>query len=70
MAVSNFATGETPRTGKALAPSLSTRPVVVVLPSGQINSLVCSVDGGIMSHRLPLSWSRKVKKVSWKEIIR
>ncbi len=70
VALSNFATGETPWTGKALAQSLSTRPVVVVLPSGQINSLVRSADGGIMSNRLPLSWSRKVKKVSWKEIIR
>jgi type IV pilus assembly protein PilY1 len=70
VAQANFATGETPWTGKALAQSLSTRPVVVVLPSGQINSLVRSADGGIMSNRLPLSWNRKVKKVSWKEIIR
>jgi type IV pilus assembly protein PilY1 len=67
---SAFANGETPWTGKALAQSLATRPVVVVLPSGQINSLVRSADGGIMSNRLPLSWNRKVKKVSWKEIIR
>jgi type IV pilus assembly protein PilY1 len=70
VAASNFSTGETPWTGKALAQSLSTRPVVVVLPNGQINSLVRSADGGIMSNRLPLSWNRKVKKVSWKEIIR
>jgi type IV pilus assembly protein PilY1 len=70
VAVSNFATGETPWTGKSIAQSLSTRPVVVVLPNGQINSLVRSADGGIMSNRLPLSWNRKVKKVSWKEIIR
>jgi type IV pilus assembly protein PilY1 len=67
---SAFATGETPWTGKALAQSLATRPVVVVLPSGQINSLVRSADGGIMSNRLPLSWNRKVKKISWKEIIK
>jgi len=70
VASSAFATGETAWTGKALAQSLATRPVVVVLPSGQINSLVRSADGGIMSNRLPLSWNRKVKKVSWKEIIR
>jgi len=70
VAQSNFATGEAGWTGKALAQSLSTRPVVVVLPSGQINSLVRSADGGIMSNRLPLSWSRQVKKVSWKEILR
>jgi type IV pilus assembly protein PilY1 len=70
VAIGNFATGETPWTGKSIAQSLSTRPVVVVLPSGQINSLVRSADGGIMSNRLPLSWNRKVKKVSWKEIIR
>jgi type IV pilus assembly protein PilY1 len=70
VAIGNFATGEMAWTGKSLAQSLSTRPVVVVLPSGQINSLVRSADGGIMSNRLPLSWNRKVKKVSWKEIIR
>jgi type IV pilus assembly protein PilY1 len=70
VAQSNFATGEVPWTGKSLAQSLSTRPVVVVLPSGQINSLVRSADGGIMSNRLPLSWNRNVKKVSWKEIVR
>ncbi len=70
VAQSNFATGELPWTGKSLAQSLSTRPVVVVLPSGQINSLVRSADGGIMSNRLPLSWNRNVKKVSWKEIVR
>lgn len=70
VAQANFATGETGWTGKALAQSLSTRPVVVVLPSGQINSLVRSADGGIMSNRLPLSWSRQVKKISWKEILR
>jgi type IV pilus assembly protein PilY1 len=69
-AQSNFATGELPWTGKLLAQSLSTRPLVVVLPSGQINSLVRSADGGIMSNRLPLSWNRQVKKISWKEIIR
>ena len=70
VAQSAFATGETAWTGKALAQSLATRPVVVVLPSGQINSLVRSADGGIMSNRLPLSWNRKVKKIGWKEIIR
>jgi type IV pilus assembly protein PilY1 len=70
VAQSNFATGEVGWTGKSLAQSLSTRPVVVVLPSGQVNSLVRSADGGIMSNRLPLSWNRQVKKVSWKEIIR
>ncbi len=70
VAQSSFATGELPWTGKSLAQSLSTRPVVVVLPSGQINSLVRSADGGIMSNRLPLSWNRNVKKVSWKEIVR
>jgi type IV pilus assembly protein PilY1 len=70
VAQSNFATGELPWTGKSLAQSLSTRPVIVVLPSGQINSLVRSADGGIMSNRLPLSWNRNVKKVSWKEIVR
>jgi type IV pilus assembly protein PilY1 len=70
VAQSAFTTGETAWTGKALAQSLATRPVVVVLPSGQINSLVRSADGGIMSNRLPLSWNRKVKKIGWKEIIR
>jgi len=70
VASSAFANGETAWTGKALAQSLATRPVVVVLPSGQINSLVRSADGGIMSNRLPLSWNRKVKKISWKEIIK
>jgi type IV pilus assembly protein PilY1 len=69
VAQSNFATGELPWTGKSLAQSLSTRPVVVVLPSGQINSLARSADGGIMSNRLPLAWNRNVKKVSWKEIV-
>jgi type IV pilus assembly protein PilY1 len=70
VAQSAFLNGETAWTGKALAQTLATRPVVVVLPSGQINSLVRSADGGIMSNRLPLSWNRKVKKVSWKEIIK
>jgi type IV pilus assembly protein PilY1 len=70
VAQSNFATGELPWTGKSLAQNLSTRPVVVVLPNGQINSLVRSADGGIMSSRLPLSWNRNVKKISWKEIVR
>jgi type IV pilus assembly protein PilY1 len=70
VAQSNFATGELPWTGKSLAQSLSTRPVIVVLPNGQINSLVRSADGGIMSNRLPLSWNRNVKKISWKEIVR
>jgi type IV pilus assembly protein PilY1 len=70
VAPSAFATGEVPWTGRSLGQSLSTRPVVIVLPDGQIKSLVRSGDGGIMSDRLPLSWNRQVKKVSWKEIIR
>ena len=70
VAASNFAPGETKWTGKFSAQSLATRPVVIVLPNGQINSLVRSSDGGIVSSRLPLSWNRKVKKISWKEIIR
>jgi type IV pilus assembly protein PilY1 len=70
VAQSSFATGELPWTGKSLAQNLSTRPVIVVLPNGQINSLVRSADGGIMSNRLPLSWNRNVKKISWKEIVR
>jgi type IV pilus assembly protein PilY1 len=70
VAQSAFLNGETAWTGKSLAQSLATRPVVVVLPNGQINSLIRSADGGIMSNRLPLSWNRKVRKISWKEIIK
>ena len=67
---SNFAPGETAWTGKYVAQSLATRPVVVVLPSGQINSLIRAGDGSIVSDRLPLAWSRQVRKAGWKEIVR
>jgi type IV pilus assembly protein PilY1 len=67
---SNFAPGETAWTGKYVAQSLATRPVVVVLPSGQINSLIRAGDGSIVSDRLPLAWNRQVRKAGWKEILR
>ena len=52
---SAFATGETPWTGKYLGGTYSSRPVVVVLPTGEIHSLPQGGSGNIDSSRLPLS---------------
>ena len=66
---SSFATSEQPWTGKYLGGTFSSRPVIVVLPSGEIHSLVQGGNGNIDSSRLPLSWNRQVKKWGWREVV-
>jgi type IV pilus assembly protein PilY1 len=65
-----FAAGETPWSGKSLGPSLASRPVIVVLPNGSVQSITHKSDTTLTTSRLPVSLGGKVKKVGWKEIFR
>jgi type IV pilus assembly protein PilY1 len=65
-----FAQGETPWSGKSLGPSLASRPVIVVLPTGSVQSITHKSDTTLTTSRLPVSLGGKVKKVGWKEIFR
>jgi type IV pilus assembly protein PilY1 len=66
----SFAAGETPWSGKSLGPSLASRPVIVVLPNGSVQSITHKSDTTLTTSRLPVSLGGKVKKVGWKEIFR
>jgi type IV pilus assembly protein PilY1 len=66
----SFALGETPWSGKSLGSSLASRPVIVVLPNGSVQSITHKSDTSLTTSRLPVSMSGKVQKVGWKEIFR
>ncbi|HEU5284311.1 MAG TPA: PilC/PilY family type IV pilus protein, partial [Burkholderiales bacterium] len=70
LATQAFAVGETPWSGKSLGSSLASRPVIVVLPNGSVQSITHKSDTSLTTSRLPVSLSGKVKKVGWKEIFR
>ena len=65
-----FAPGETAWSGKSLGQSLASRPVIVVLPNGGVQSITHKSDTSLTSSRLPVQLGGKVKKVGWKEIFR
>jgi len=65
-----FAAGETPWSGKSLGSSLASRPVIVVLPDGSVQSITHKSDTTLTTSRLPVNMGGKVKKVGWKEIFR
>jgi type IV pilus assembly protein PilY1 len=65
-----FALGETPWSGKSLGGSLASRPVIVVLPNGSVQSITHKSDTSLTTSRLPVTMSGKVNKVGWKEIFR
>jgi type IV pilus assembly protein PilY1 len=66
----SFAPGESGWSGKALGNTLASRPVVVVLPNGQVQSITHRSDTTLTSSRLPVSLGGKVQRVGWKEIFR
>lgn len=65
-----FAAGETPWSGKSLGSNLASRPVIVVLPDGSVQSITHKSDTTLTTSRLPVSLGGQVKKVGWKEIFR
>jgi type IV pilus assembly protein PilY1 len=65
-----FALGETAWSGKSLGSSLASRPVIVVLPNGSVQSITHKSDTTLTTSRLPIAPGGKVKKVGWKEIFR
>ena len=65
-----FALGETPWSGKSLGGSLASRPVIVVLPNGSVQSITHKSDTTLTTSRLPVTMAGKVNKVGWKEIFR
>jgi len=65
-----FAAGETPWSGKSLGNSLASRPVIVVLPNGSVQSITHKSDTTLTTSRLPVALGGKVRKVGWKEIFR
>ena len=67
---SSFATGETAWSGKSLGQSLASRPVIVVLPNGSVQSITHKSDTSLTSSRLPVQLGGKVRKVGWIEIFR
>jgi type IV pilus assembly protein PilY1 len=67
---SAFAPGEIPWSGKSLGQSLASRPVIVVLPNGGVQSITHKSDTSLTSSRLPVQLGGKVRKVGWKEIFR
>jgi type IV pilus assembly protein PilY1 len=66
----SFAPGESGWSGKSLGNTLASRPVVVVLPSGQVQSITHRSDTTLTSSRLPVALGGKVRRVGWKEIFR
>jgi type IV pilus assembly protein PilY1 len=66
----SFAPGESPWSGKSLGQSLASRPVIVVLPTGGVQSITHKSDTSLSSQRLPVQLGGKVRKVGWKEIFR
>jgi type IV pilus assembly protein PilY1 len=67
---SAFAPGEPPWSGKSLGQSLASRPVIVVLPNGTVQSITHKSDTTLTSSRLPVQLGGKVRKVGWTEIFR
>ena len=67
---SAFAPGETAWSGKSLGQSLASRPVIVVLPNGSVQSITHKSDTSLTSSRLPVQLGGKVRKVGWTEIFR
>jgi len=67
---SAFVSGETPWSGKSLGQTLASRPVIVVMPNGSVQSITHKSDTTIASTRLPVAQGGQVKKVGWKEIFR
>ncbi len=65
-----FAPGETAWSGKSLGQSLASRPVIVVLPGGSVQSITHKSDTSLTSSRLPVQLTGKVRKVGWTEIFR
>jgi type IV pilus assembly protein PilY1 len=65
-----FAAGETAWSGKSLGSSLASRPVIVVLPNGSVQSITHKSDTSLTTSRLPVALGGKVRKVGWKEIFR
>ncbi|WP_189941779.1 pilus assembly protein [Sulfuriferula thiophila] len=56
--------------GLALGSSLASRPIIIQLPSGQINALIRKSDGTTISPPVPVATSSATKgRVSWREIL-
>jgi type IV pilus assembly protein PilY1 len=65
-----FGPGENTWSGKSLGQSLASRPVIVVLPNGGVQSITHKSDTSLSTQRLPVQLGGKVRKVGWKEIFR
>jgi type IV pilus assembly protein PilY1 len=67
---SGFQAGETPWSGKQLGASFASQPVIAMLASGMIEALTHGSDNSLAVTRLPISGSSKLRRITWKEILR
>ena len=65
-----FLPNETPWSGKQLGASFAAQPVIAMLASGTIEALTRGSDNSLSVTRLPLSASSKLRRITWKEILR
>jgi type IV pilus assembly protein PilY1 len=66
----NFTSGTTPWTGRRVAYTLSSRPVLVTLPNGQLLSMTHKSDASVSSTTIPLIPSGSLRRHGWREILR
>ncbi len=70
LASAGFLPGETPWTGKELGSTFSEQPVIALLPNGTLEALTHGSDNSLSVTRLPISFSTKLKRITWKEVLR
>ncbi len=67
---SGFLAGETPWSGKQLGATFAAQPVIALLASGMVEALTHGSDNSLAVTRLPLSGTSKVKRITWKDVLR
>ena len=65
-----FLPGEAPWSGKQLGANFAAQPVIAMLASGTVEALTHGSDNSLAVTRLPLSASSKVRRITWKEVLR
>ena len=65
-----FLAGETPWSGKQLGATFAAQPVIALLASGMVEALTHGSDNSLAVTRLPLSGTSKVKRITWKDVLR
>lgn len=62
--------GSAPYAGRVLGNTLTSRPLIVVLPSGRAIAITHRSDTAVASSTVPLTSLGRIKRVAWKEVVR